>query len=215
MKSILSKVVLTNIVFLSMCVVLTSISCGAESPQDNNAYLGKLPGFYKKSEGVLTDLVNRYRNAKTKEEKKQIRAEKKEKKKEIKETFAKFNQSNPLKDTKLPFKVSGKLPFEVQSVTITKVSMNSVSFIIQVKINEDIKGSDGEISQRITVYFAAVDSNDEVISHTWNGATNWGWIKLTAGTIYDAKGWWNANRVQNMEDFAFLRIMSKDEYDQL
>ena len=215
MKSKIDRVVLMTIVILSMSIALPSTFSGAEVSKDSNAYFGQLPAICQKHTQEMSDLYAKYRKAETKEEKGKIKVEKKAKKGEFKETIAAFNKVTPLVGRKLPFKVLGNLPFVVQSVKITNVDDDSVEFIIQVKINQDIKDADGELKQRINVRFTAVDTEDKVITGTSNVATNHGWIKLTSGTIYEAQGWWNSNRVQGMGDFSFLRIMSEDDYKKL
>ena len=211
----MNKTVFAIICLLIMCLAGTSAFCGAKSTKEGNPYLGKLPSIYKAYLQEISDLHTSYRKAKTKEEKVKIKSERNAKRQELKDAIAKYNQSVPLKGTELPFKVLGDLPFTVQSVKITQVDYNSVDFMIQVKINQDIKDKKGKIAQRTNVYFAAVDADDKLIPDTDNWATNDGWVKLLAGTIYDTKGHWNSNRVQNMENFKSLIIMPKAEYKKM
>jgi hypothetical protein len=214
----MSKVVMMISVLLSMSIALPSTICWAEIQKDSNAYFGKLPAIYQKYIQEMSELHAEYKKAKKakdKDEKAKIKVKRNAKREELKEAIATFDQVTPLKGEKLPFKVSGNLPFVVQSVTITNVDYNTVNFLIQVKINQDIKDAKGELSQRINVYFIAVDAKDKVIPGTNNWACNHGWIKLTSGTIYEAQGHWNSNRVQNMGDFSFLSIMSKADYEKI
>ncbi len=224
----IGKTLFTIITLLILCIVLTSTSCGKKedtkentvenpkgSTKGSNAYFGKLSSIYQSYFKEAANLYDTYKKAETQEEKTKINAERDEKKQELEDAIAKFNQTFPLKDKELPFKVSGDLPFTVQSVKITNVDYNSVDFTIQVKMNQDIKDDKGKIKERINVYFVAFDSADKVIPDTDNWATNDGWIKLLAGTIYDAQGHWNSNRVQNMGNFDFLKIMSKADYKKL
>ena len=87
-----------------------------------------------------------------------------------------------------------------------------MEFIITSKIKQDIKDNKGKLKQRISIYFVAIDKHNKPIKNTFNWATNDGWIKLYRGTIYDAQGHWNAERLQNMGNFKHLKIMTKEEY---
>jgi len=225
MKAATDKLANLTGVFLGICCALILVSCGdetggvqtggVETTQDSGTHLGKLPAIYQKYIQELTALQTKYQEAGTEEEKDKIKTDGKARKEEFKAAITEFNQTTPLTGTKLPFKVMGELPFDVQSVTITSVEADAVKFIIQVKINQDIKRENGELSQRTSIYFAAYDTNGNVIPDTDNYGTNHGWIELSAGTIYDAQGHWNAERVQNMGDFDVIKIMSEADYKKI
>ena len=151
---------------------------------------------------------------KTQEEKDAITVEKKVLQGESKKAIEVFNKNTPLEDTKLPFQVSGDLSFVVQSVKISNVSGGALNITITVRTSQDITNDKGEFSQRTYVYFVAVDSKGKIIPDTGSWTTNDGWIMLTAETIYETNGHWNFDRVQNMGDFAFLRIIPEVEYQE-
>ena len=212
MKNKVCKTLAGAIILSIICLAGTSAYCGNK---DDNPYLGKSPDIYRKYLKEISDLSKNYKSAKTEEDKNRIKAQRKEKSQELNDAIAKFNQSSSIVGKDLPFKVMGNLPFTVRSVKVSNVDNNSVDFIIQVKIDQDIKDDNGKIKERTNIYFIAFDSKDNVIPHTGNWATNKGWIKLEAGTVYNADGHWNAKRVQDMGDFDYIKIMSKDDYQKL
>ena len=203
---------------ISVLLVLSFLCISAPSflfADGGNVYLGDLPDICNKYLPKFEDMYKIYRKEKNKEKKAKLKAKRNALQKKFREAIAIFNKTTPLKGKELPFKIASKnLPFEVQNIKISGVSAKNggVMFVIKVKINKDIKGTDGKLSQRINVYFIAADSKDKIIPKTGNWATNHDWIKLKAGTIYEVKGHWNANKVQNMEDFNHIKIMSKDDY---
>jgi len=204
------------------CITSTTTSSFAKelkAKEGSNADLGNLSIVYHKhfpKLEVLQKLYIKARRAKDDEAKDKVKLERSAVTESLKVDVEQFNQTTPLKDKELPFKVvSENLPFDVQSIKIEEVTYKSVLFSIQVKINQDIKKPDGELSQRISIHFVAVDSEDKIIPNTWNWATNHGWIKLKKDTIYDAEGHWNSVRVQNMQDFSTVKIMSKEDYKKM
>lgn len=190
-----------------MGTILISTPCMAAG----NSVLGNLPDICKKYITQIKDLRTQYRNAKDPAQKEAF-------KKQGDDKFAEFKQAaenEGLVGKNIPFEVSGNLPFKVSGVKITQAGAKSVKFEIQTKITKDITDDKGQIKQRISIYFAAFDTDKKAIPDTTNFATNHGWIELKAGTDYTAQGHWNAKRVQTMQDFAFIGIMPKEEYDKI
>ena len=182
---------------------------------DSNPYFGKLPPIYQSYVKSVMDLKAKYGTPKTKEDRKKIKKLIRDKRDQLKVTINKFNSTHPIVGSKLPYKVVGDVPYTVQYIEITKLVYSSIKFNVRVKINKDIKNAKNKIEQRINIYFAAFDKNNQFIKGTTNWATNDGWINLIAGTIYDAQGHWNANHFESMDNFKYIQIMSKDEYEKL
>lgn len=182
---------------------------------DASPYFAELAPIFKAHFKELVELKNRWRAAKTKQEKAQIRSLAKPKREKLKAVIAQFCTKYPIIGSSIPFKTVGNLPFTVQQVKVSMLSYSRMEFIIKAKLNQDIKDSKGKIKQRTEIYFAAFGKNDRFIKDTSNWATNDGWIKLNRGTIYDAHGHWNGIRLQNMGDFKYIKIMSKSDYDKL
>lgn len=205
--------------FVLFCITSTSSFYADELKETSNTKLGDLAKVYYPYLQKLTVIHEQYkkaRRAKDDKAKEKIKIERNAVQKNLQVAIEKFNQDTPLKGQELPFEVvSEGLPFDVQSIKIVEVTHRAVKFVIQVKINQDIKTPEGEFSQRVSVYFVAIDTEGKVIPHTWNWATNDGWIKLKKDTIYDTKGHWNSERVQNMQDFSTVHIMSKADYKKM
>ncbi len=191
----------------------SSFSAAELTKVSGNAYLGDLPIILESHAQKMTKLHDLYKQSKNDEDKEKLEIERDLIQKEFKEKFSEYIKTEPLKNNTLPFKVASKgLPFEVLGVKVDRLSLGTTYFKIQAKINKDIRKPDGKFSQRTYIHFVAVDSEDKVIPHTWNWATTQGFINLEAGVVANAKGHWNANRMQNMKDFSYLKIMSKEDY---
>lgn len=210
-----SKIKLTIFSFLTMFAISLPSFCEAKITGDTNPYFNKLSPIYKAYYQEIAILKDKYRAAKTKQDKAKIKDVVKEKRENLKYKIKQFCSDNQIIGSNIPFEVVGDLPFTVQQLKVNMVTHSRMEFIIKIKINQDIQDAKGKIEQRTNVYFAAFDKDDNLIKGTDNWATNDGWIKLLAGTIYDAQGHWNANRLQNMRDFKYLKIMPKSEYDKM
>jgi hypothetical protein len=177
-----------------------------------NKILVNLPSIYAKYEGQIEALFREYKKAETKEGKKAIKERRNDVFKAYEAEIEKFNKKTPLAGKKLPVKTDGELPFSVQNAQIVSVSTDTLRFSATVKFNRDMKDEKGQILQRETVYFCAVDKKGDRIKDTWNYATNSGWIDLTRGTEYEVRGHWKPKRVMNMVDFDHLLIVPKADY---
>lgn len=177
-----------------------------------NTILGNLPGIHAKYQGQLEVLFQEYKKAKTKEEKQAAKDQKSDIFKAYKAEIESYNGTTPLAGKKLPVKTSGELPFSVQNAEFLSVSTDTLKFSVTVRFNQDMIDDAGQILERESVYFCAVDKKGGLIKNTWNYATNSDWIKLTRGTVYEVQGHWKANRVMHMADFDHLLIVPKSEY---
>ena len=186
-------------------------------PKENNSDLNfeQLSPIYNAYYQEILKLKKQYDEAKTKQEKSNIKDLVKVKRDKLKATIAKFSSSHSVIGSNIPFKVVGDLPFTVQQVKVSMINHSRMEFIITSKTNQDIKDNKGKLKQRISIHFVAIDKYDKPIKGTFNWATNHGWVKLFRGTIYDAQGHWNAERIQNMGNFKHLKIMTKEEYDKM
>ncbi len=203
-------------VFTFLSITFTSSLYAGEPKEGTNAYLGDLPTMFHSHALKMTKLRDAYKKSENDEEKEKLKLERDAINKEFKETFDEYIKTEPLEGNELPFKVaSNNLPFEVLGVKLKKVSTGTTYFEMQVKINQDIRKPDGELSQSTSIHFVGVDSEDNIIPNTWNWATTQCCNDLEAGFVSDAKGHWNANRIQLMKDFAYMRIMSKADYEKM
>lgn len=178
----------------------------------NNKILGALPGIYNTYETAMNDLYKEYKKAGTKAEKEAVKQKRKPLMEEYASKVTASAVSGGLVGNEIPFKVTGKLPFAVQKVIIASVTPDAVKFNIVVEMSQNLKDKNGEIKQREKIYFCAADPKGVAILKTWNWATSHDWVKLTKGTIYQARGHWNANRVMNMHNFEYIKIVPKEDY---
>ena len=77
-----------------------------------------------------------------------------------------------------------------------------------------MKNEYGGIERTLFVYYKAQDSEGNDIENSTTVATNFGRQDLTAGTTYEAFGSWQSKAVKNMEGFAKVVEITKEEYNQ-
>lgn len=211
----MAKLMKIKTVLLTTILAVTIIFCSAGAVWGGKPFFGDLPRISEKYVKELSDLHTQYRAAKTDEDKNKIKVEKKKTRQLFKSAVEDFNKTTPLIGKLLPYEVVGDLPFKVQNVKITSIDEKSVKFTIQVKIVQDIKDAGGALSQRVKVFFMAFNNQNQKIGKTANYATNHDWVKLSAGTVYDAQGHWKSDRVQKLGEFGAIHILSEAEYKKL
>jgi hypothetical protein len=195
---------------LSSLLILLLTCCGGGMKISKNEFLGEIPSLQK------------YYSAKIDEKHKELKActdmgkaFKLDKEEQLlkEEWDAKITESmkaNPL-TTPLPFE-----PLKDQPYTINKISVNNVNSMgfgikISLKINTDIKFE----YKDIWVYYKAIDKDGKEIQGTKLQSL----IRqelgkdLKTGTEVEATGCWTITAISDMENFAKIKFITKDEYD--
>lgn len=65
----------------------------------------------------------------------------------------------------------------------------------------------------LLIYFVATDKDGNPIENTKTVAANMGREKMTAGTQVDLTGVWKSKAIRNLENFASIRQITKEEYE--
>ena len=204
----------TNKLFLLGFVVSVFflIGCGDNGPSTrNNEYLGELPSLEKQYAFKIEEKTKALKENTDLETNFKLAKELELLKEERKTKIAEYATANPITKP-LPFEALKGMPYTIKDVTVDKVSAGSLSIKFAIKLNEDIKNRYGGFEKYLFFYYKAVDAQGKEIQKSKTVATSFQRQPLKAGLEYDASGIWQTKAVQNMEDFAKVVEITKDEY---
>lgn len=204
-----------NLRFISGLMIFTIIflsSCGGGSSTKDNEFLGKLPSIEKNYANQLDEKENEIKECTDMKDAYKLEKEKKLLEEEKKETIAEYVAAHPL-NKDLPFQPLPDTKYTIEKVVVNKASSSNLNIKFVITISEDIKGKYGSASKNLFIYFKALDSKGNYIPKSTTVATNFKNIKLVAGTEYEAFGSWQNKATRNMEDFAKIIEITREEYD--
>ncbi|MBW7942857.1 MAG: hypothetical protein H3C64_10835 [Candidatus Kuenenia stuttgartiensis] len=185
-----------SVIACSLAVLFLS-SCGGGSVKIvKNEFLGEVPslekGYYDKmqeKEKAIKECTDIKKSFKLSKEKDLLKDEWGAK---IKESLT----TNPL---------TKALPVE---------SLAGVDYTInEIKIDKDIKNEYGNFEKDLLVYFKALDKDGKDIEGSTTVAVVYKREEMKAGKTVEASGTWQTKGLKNMENFAKIKIITKDEYD--
>jgi len=195
-------------------IVSQLISCGeTESNDISNEFLDKLPSMEKKYYTLIDLKEKEIKKSTDMDESFKLGKELKLLEEEKKEAITEYVAAHPLKKD-LPFQPLPDTKYTIKKVVVNKASSSNLNIKFSLTINEDIKGKYGSASKNLFIYFKAIDSKGNYIPKSTTVATNFKSIKLVAGTEYEAFGSWQNKATRNMEDFAEINEVTRDEWEQ-
>ena len=198
---------------LMIFTIIFLIGCGGGSSTKENEFLGKLPSIEKNYANQLDEKEKEIKECTNMENAYKLGKEKKLLKEEKEGAISKYVAAHPLiKD--LPFQPLPDTKYTIKKVVVNKASSSNLNIKFLITINEDIKSKYGSVEKILFVYFKAVDSKGNYISKSTTVATNFKSIKLVAGTEYEAFGSWQNKATRNMEDFAKIVEITREEWKQ-
>lgn len=189
-------------------------NCGGSSISSSkkNEIFGEIPSLEKsyveKVEKKEEELKNATDMDKAFKLSKEVDLLKEEWDNKIKEIFA-----AGLPSETVPFNATEKNLWEVEKVTVASASRGHMSMTFSVKILEDIKNQYGQVEGTLFIYFVATDKEGNPIENTKTVAANMGRERMTAGTQVDLTGVWKSKAIRNLENFASLQQITKEEYE--
>ncbi|HRS53311.1 MAG TPA: hypothetical protein P5250_01220 [Bacteroidales bacterium] len=200
-----------NVLYLFVAIFILS-SCVSKSGKIiKNEYLDELPSIEKqyllkikeKGEAIkkCTDMNKAFKLSK------ELNLIKEEKNKKI-EKYSKI-----LINKELPFEGLKNKPYFIKNISINNVTSGNLNIKFTITINEDIKNNYGNLENRLFIYYKALDKNGQEISNSKTIATNFGQIELKKGSEYEAFGTWQSSAIINLENFAKIVEITKEEYD--
>lgn len=193
--------------FVSLIALFLS-NCGGGGT--NNEYLGKIPSLTKQYYNEIeekekdlkkcTDMNDAFKLGK------ELKLLEEEEKTKMKEYVSANSFNKPL-----PFKALDSSAYTIKKITINNASNLNIKF--SVTINEDIKNKWGGIEKNLFLYYKALDSQGKDIENSKTVAANFARKELKAGLEYEVFGSWSTNAIINMEDFAKVVQITKEEYN--
>ncbi|MCD6180441.1 MAG: hypothetical protein J7K39_11115 [Bacteroidales bacterium] len=193
-------------------IIIFLMGCGGGSSSKNNEYLGELPSIEKKYANQIDKKSKEIEECTDMKDAFKLDKEKKLLKEEKKKAIEEYVASHPLiKD--LPFQALPNNKYTINKVVVNKATSGNLNIKFLITINEEIKGKYGSTNKNLFIYFKAVDSEGNYIPNSTTVATNFKSVLLTAGTEYEAFGSWQNKATRNMEDFAKIVEITREEYD--
>lgn len=119
-------------------------------------------------------------------------------------------KAHPL-NAPLPFEPMKDQPFTVSRISFKNVNWMGFGFSLFLKVETDVKFEDKDIF----LYYLAVDKDGKDIQGTKTRSLirqDYG-KDLKAGTEVEATGSWSTEAISNMENFAKIKFITKDEFD--
>ncbi|MCD4691867.1 MAG: hypothetical protein K8R79_03040 [Calditrichales bacterium] len=194
-------------------IVFLFVSCGKSTNDVSNAFLGKLPSIEKKYADLLDEKEKEIEKCTDMKEAYKLAKEKKLLNKEKEKAIAEYVSAHPL-NKDLPFQSLPDTKYNIKKVVVNKASSSNLNIKFLITINEDIKSKYGSIEKTLFIYFKALDSKGNYLPKSTTVATNFKTIKLVAETEYEAFGSWQNKATRNMEDFAKIVEVTRDEWEQ-
>jgi hypothetical protein len=204
-----------NLAFFAIGIMVAFIfaSCGGGgSKGKNNEYLGKFPSIEKQymekmeaKEKAIKECTDMKKSFKLHQEAELL-------KEEWGQKIEEYANANAF-DKELPFQALEGKPYTINKILVNRVAKGTLNIKFEITINEDMKNQYGGIEKSLFVYYKAQDSQGNDIENSTTVATNFGRQDLSAGTVYEAFGTWQSKAIKNMEDFAKVVEITKEEYD--
>lgn len=197
---------------ISSMLIFLLTSCGGGVKTTNNEFLGEIPSIQK------------YYSAKVEEKTRELKActdmnkafklDKEEQllEQEWETKISDCMKANPL-TALLPFEQPKDPQFPVTKIAVSTVNRHGFQIRLSVKFDKDIKFE----YKDLCVYYVAVGKDGKDIQGSkLQSYINQGQMKdIKAGTETETTGCWTHSALSNMEDFAKIRFVSKEEYDKM
>lgn len=203
------KTKLLNLSILSLIIILIA-ACGGGGGTKNNEYLNALPSTAKKYSKNYQEKEVKLKECTDLKKAFKYEKELKNYKKEWEEKIIEINEANPITKP-LPFEALAEAPYTISEINVNKVYKDNLNIKFSIKINQDIKNKYGGIEKTLFVYYKALDKDGNCIPKSKTVATNFKRIELKAGTDYEAFG--SLKPLQELENFAKIKIITKEEYN--
>ena len=206
-KLLFSAIAILTALFISSC----GGGSGAGFSSGSNDYLNNLPSIanhytqeIEAKEKEIHDNTNMENAFKLEKELDLLKEEWATK---IKES----STSNPITKT-LPFDALADAPYTINQITVDHANKANLAIKFDITINQDIKNDYGAIEKTLFIYFLALDKSGNEIPKVISVGVNSNRSELKVGTA----GILTAilTPLANLEDFAKIKIITKEEYDQ-
>lgn len=207
-----TKLSIAVLVLVSMMLLTSCGDSGIGTGYTGNEYLNQLPSIAKdyglkieakeKEIHACTDMDDAFKLEK------ELELLKEEWGAKIKESHT----ANPVYKP-LPFEEMANAPYKVRGLQVEqdKVYKSNVTIKFDIMIPRDIKDEYGSFEKNLFVFFQALDKAGNEIPEVISVATNSIRNELRAGTTLVVTG--QLGPLAKLEDFARLRLISREEYE--
>jgi len=202
--------IINHFVFLILFLLL--ISCGKSESSVENEFLGKLPSLEKEFNQKIDEKEKEIKECTDMEDSFKLSKELQLLKDEKETVINDYLNANPLNKS-LPFETLSETPYTIKDVVINKASSGNLNIKFLVTINEDMKNKYGGFEKNLFIYYKAQDSKGMDIPKTITVATNFRNEEMKAGLQYEVFGSWMNKSTKNMEDFAKVVEITRDDYN--
>lgn len=203
----------TTQLFISAIIAVVVISsCGGGAKTIKNEFLGEIPSIEKNYMEKLDKKEQELKESKDLNKAFKISKEVDEVKEEWKQKVEEAFKAGLPSET-LPFEPLKNTHYTVDRVTVTSASRGSMSLAFHVTINEDVKNEWDIVEKSLFIYFKAVDKDGNDIENSKTVAVNFTREDMTAGKKAELSGVWQSKAIANMEYFAAVKEITKEEYE--
>lgn len=187
-------------------------SCGGGMKTIKNEFLGEIPSIEKHYAEKTAEKEKELKESKDINKAFKLSKEVDELKEEWKTKVEEaFKAGLPVKS--LPFESMGSKAYSVDMVTVASATKSNISLKFSVTVLEDLKNEWDITVKDLFIYFKAVDKSGNDIEGSKTVAVNFGRIEMKAGTKAELTGTWQSKAIINMEQFAAVKEITKDEYE--
>ena len=202
--------IINYFVFITLLLFLSS--CGDKVSSVDNEFLGKLPSLEKQYYNKMEAKEKEIKECTDRDDSFTLTKELELLKDEKKNAIAEYVSANPLTKS-LPFEALPETQYTIKDIVVKKASSGNLNIKFLLTINKDIKNKYGGIIKNFFIYFKAQDSKGNDIPKTITVAINFKNQKMTAGLEHEVFGSWQNKATKNMEDFAKVVEITREEYD--
>jgi hypothetical protein len=200
------------IILLGLSSIYLS-SCGGGSGQTvKNEFLGEIPSIEKNYSTKLQEKEKAIKECTDMDKAFKLDKETELLKEEWENKIQESLETNPLNKS-LPFENLEDASFTVNEITVDNASKGNVTLKFSVNIDEDIKSEYGNLKKRLSVYFKALDKDGKDIEDSKTVAISFDREAMKAGKTITVSGTWQTKGLKNMENFAKVKIIPKEEYE--
>jgi len=203
-----------RVIFRISAIVFSIVylgSCGGSKTTDNE-FLGKFPSLEKNYAEKIKAKEEAAKNTKNLNSAFKLSRELDELKQERKTKIEEYLNANPLSKP-LPLEALDNTPYTINEVLVNAASAGNLNLKFDITIDEDIQNQWGFAERNLFVYYKAIDKNGEEVPNSKTVATNFVRMELTKGAQYEAFGSWGSRVIGNLENFAKVVEITKEEYE--
>ncbi len=118
-----------------------------------------------------------------------------------------------LPQSELKFEPLANVKYTVEKVEVTGAGKGSIQLKFKAKLNEDLKNEWGNFETFLFVYFKGLDKDGKEIEGSKTVAASVGRPEMKAGSQVELTGTWQTKAIINMEQFAAVKEITKEEYE--